>query len=336
MNPRSDAKLHAAQARTMLVEHKVAAIFGCWSSASRKEVLPVVERENGLLFYPSQYEGEEFSPNIYYLGATPQQQGLPAINFLRTQGYRRFFLIGTDYVYPRTTNAVLRGYLASKGVGGADVVERYTPLGFEDWHAVVEEIRHFARRKRAAIVSTISGDDNLHFFRELARQGVTAERTPVMSLSINEFELPALMRSKMAGNYVAWSYLHAFDRKENRDFIADWRRFTGRADAVTNDAMEATWIGFHLWAASVEAAGSTDIDKVRVALAGRQIAAPCGFSVKLDGASHHLFKPAMIGCIRKDGQIVPVSITDGLVPPEPRSPWLKHEPQAAPSRDRAA
>jgi len=322
MNPRSDAKVYAEQAQTLLAEHKVAAIFGCWTSASRKEVLPVVERGNGLLFYPSQYEGEESSPNIYYTGATPHQQGLPAINYLRSQGRSRFFLVGTDYVYPRTTNAVLSGYLAANGIGGDDVAERYTAFGQTDWHDVVADIRGFARGGRAAIISTVSGDANLHFYRELAQQGVRADKIPVMSLTITEAELPALMRSNPAGHLVAWSYLQAFDRRENRDFLAAWRRFTGRADAVTNDPMEATWIGFHMWAAAVEKAGSTEIDKVRRALAGRRINAPSGFEVKVDGQSHHLYKPAMIGRIAKDGRIVPVSVTEGLVPPQPFSPWI--------------
>jgi urea transport system substrate-binding protein len=328
MNPRSDAKAYATQARALLCEQKVAAIFGCWTSASRKEVLPVVERENGLLFYPSQYEGEEASPNIYYTGATPHQQGLPAINFLRNEGFSRFFLIGSDYIYPRTTNAVLKGYLAAKGVAGSDVVECYTPLGLQDWRPVVEDIRRFARGGGAAIVATVSGDANLHFFRELKRQGISADKIPVMSLSVNEAELPALMRWNLTGHYAAWNYLHAFDRKENREFIDAWRRFTGQPKAVTNDSMEATWIGFNLWTAAVEAAGSTEIDKVRAALAGRQIAAPSGFTVKMDGQNHHLYKPVMIGRITKDGRIVPVSITDGLVPPKPWSPWLARNASA--------
>jgi urea transport system substrate-binding protein len=336
MNPRSDAKMYAQQARTLLAEHKVAVIFGCWTSASRKEVLPVVERGNGLLFYPSQYEGEEASPNIYYTGATPHQQGLPAINFLRAEGCERFFLVGTDYIYPRTTNAVLKGYLAANGVLGSNVTECYTPVGLTDWHEVVEDIRRFARGGGAAVVATVSGDANLHFYRELQRQGVTADKIPVMSLSINEAELPALMRSNVAGHYVAWNYLHAFDRRENRDFIEAWRRFIGQPKAVTNDSMEATWIGFHLWTAAVEAAGSTEIDKVRTELAGRQIAAPSGFTVKLDGQTHHLYKPVMIGQITKDGRIVPVFITDGLVPPKPWSPWLARNAGRASGATRAA
>ncbi len=326
MNPCSDPKLYAVQARKLVVEDKVAAIFGCWSSASRKEVLPIVEGEGSLLFYPSQYEGQESSPNIFYTGATPHQQALPAVNFLRAQGHRRFLLVGSDHIYSRTTNAVLKGYLASLGIAGDMIAERYVPARFTEWRALVADIRRFAKSKHAAIIATITGDANLHFFRELARQRVTADTIPVMSLSINEAELPALMRSNMAGHLVAWSYLHAVDRKENRAFIAEWRRFTGQPRAMTNDSMEATWIGFHLWTAAVEAAGSTQVDKVRAALGGRRIDAPSGFTVKMDGRSHHLYKPVMIGRISKDGLIVPVWATEGLVPPEPWSPWLAPAP----------
>jgi urea transport system substrate-binding protein len=326
MNPGSDPKLYAQQARKLIVEDKVAAIFGCWTSASRKEVLPIVERERSLLFYPSQYEGQESSPNIFYTGATPHQQALPAVNFLRSLGHRRFFLVGSDHIYSRTTNAVLKGYLASHGVAGDMIAERYVAPDFAEWRALVEDIRRFAKSRHAAIIATITGDANLHFFRELARQHMTADMIPVMSLSINEAELPALMRSNVAGHMVAWNYLHAFDRRENRAFIADWRRFTGQPKATTNDSMEATWIGFHLWTEAVEAAGSTDIDKVRTALGGRQIAAPSGFTVKMDGKTHHLYKPVMIGRISKDGLIPAISVTEGLVPPEPWSPWLAPAP----------
>jgi urea transport system substrate-binding protein len=320
VNPHSDPKACATLARKLINEDKVAAIFGCWSSASRKEVLPIVERDNALLFYPSQYEGEESSRNIFYTGATPPQQAIPAVNFLREQGIQRFFLIGTDYIYPRTTNAILRGYLAHQGI--TECAERYTELNQTDWRAVIEDIRRFARGGRMAIVATISGDANVHFFRELAKAEITAAEIPVMSLSINEAELPPLMRSNVSGHFVAWNYLHAFDTPENRTFIAEWRRFTGKPDAMTNDPMEATWIGFKLWAAAVEAAGTTDVDQVRAALGGRRITAPSGFQVMMDGDTHHLYKPVMIGRITEDGRIVPVSVTEGLVPAEPWSPWL--------------
>jgi urea transport system substrate-binding protein len=320
VNPRSDAKAYAELARKLIQTDKVAAIFGCWSSASRKEVLPIVERENALLFYPSQYEGEEASRNVFYTGATPPQQAIPAVDFLRQQGIRRFFLVGTDYIYPRITNAILKGYLASEKITA--VTERYTAFGRTNWRDVIEEVRRFAKGGRTAIVATVSGDANVHFFRELAEAGIGADTIPVMSLSINETELPALMRSNVSGHYVAWNYLQAFDTPENRGFIAEWRRFTGRTDAATNDPMEATWIGFHLWAAAVEACGSIAADKVRAALGGRRLTAPSGFSVQMDAETHHLHKPVMIGRITDDGRIVPVSVSEGLVPPSPWSPWL--------------
>jgi urea transport system substrate-binding protein len=326
MDPGSDPRLYAEQAHKLITIDKAAAIFGCWSSVSRKEVLPIVERENSLLFYPSQYEGQEASPNIFYTGATPQQQALPAVNFLRELGYRRFFLVGTDHIYPRTTNAVLKAYLARLGVAGDMVAERYTPPSFAGWRELVEDIRRFAKGKHAAIIATITGDANLHFFRELKRQRVTADEVPVMSLSINEAELPALMRSNIAGHMVAWNYFHAVDRRENREFIAAWRRFTGRPQAMTNDSMEATWIGFHLWTEAVEAAGTTETTKVKAALGDRMINAPSGFTVKMDARTHHLFKPVMIGRITPNGAIVPISVTEGLVPPDPWSRWLKTEP----------
>ncbi len=333
VNPHSDPQAYAHLAHQLIHNDKVAAIFGCWSSASRKEVLPIVERDDALLFYPSQYEGEEASPNIFYTGATPPQQAIPAVNFLLDQGIRRFFLVGTDYIYPRTTNAVLKGYLASKGIG--ELAECYTALDQSDWRAVVEDIRRFARGGRTAIVATISGDANVHFFRELAKQEIVAAAIPVMSLSINEAELGALKQIDVTGHFVAWNYLHAFETPENRAFIAEWRRFTGREDAVTNDPMEATWIGFHLWTAAVEAAGTTEVEKVRDALGGRRITAPSGFSVLMDAETHHLYKPVMIGRIAADGRILPVSVTEGLVPPEPWSPWLKSAGTAA-SKHRAA
>ena len=323
MNPASDPKLYAEQARKLIVEHKVAAIFGCWTSASRKEVLPIVEREGCFLFYPSQCEGQESSPNIFYTGATPHQQALPAINFLRAAGHRRFFLVGSDHIYSRTTNQVIKGYLASLGIVDDLIAEHYAGPAFADWSALVGDIRRFAKRGQVAVIATITGDANLQFFRELAQQRVTADTIPVMSLSINEAELPALMRYDMVGHLVAWNYLHAFDRRENRDFIGAWRRFTGQPKAMTNDSMEATWIGFHLWCEAVEAASTVEIEKVRAALGGRRIAAPSGFTVKMDGKSHHLYKPVMIGRIGKDGLILPVSVTDGLVPPEPWSRWLE-------------
>jgi urea transport system substrate-binding protein len=325
MNPRSDWKLYADQARAMLTEHKVSAIFGCWTSASRKQVLPVVEWANNLLFYPSQYEGEEQSPNIFYLGGTPRQQALPAIDYLRRMHRQKFFLIGTDYIYPRTTNAIIRSYLAKAGISGADVEEVFAPFGHTDWRNTIADLRRFAAGGQSAVISTISGDSNVDFYREFARAGLTAEVLPVMSLSIGEAELPALPRANMTGHYVAWNYLHEMDSRSNRDFISAWRDFSGEPKAVANDPMEATWIGFNLWAAAVEKAGTFDPNRVREALAGLTIDAPSGFRVHMDVKNQHLHKPAVLGRIDKHGSIQPVWISGDVLPPEPWSPWLKEK-----------
>ena len=322
LNPCSHPETYAELALTMLKQHNVAAIFGCWTSASRKHVVPVMERENGLLFYPSQYEGEEQSANVYYMGATPNQQALPAIDYLLDQGRRRFFLVGTDYVYPHTTNAVIKGYLASQGVAADAVAEFYAPFGEKIWRETIEKMRRFGGPGDAAVIATISGDSNVHFFREFARQGIGADELPVMTLSIGEAELPALARAKMEGHLAAWSYFGAIDSAVNRDFVSQWREFSGHPEAMTNDPMEATWIGFRLWAEAVAKAGSTDIGAVRNALDGMQVAAPSGFTVRMDETNHHLHKPAFIGRITVAGRIMPVWSSGGLVPPEPWSAWL--------------
>jgi len=324
MDPRSDLAAYAEQARSLLRDRRVAAIFGCWTSASRKEVLPVLEEHDGLLFYPSQYEGEEQSPNVIYTGATPQQQALPAVDHLMHLGRKRFFLVGTDYVYPRTTNAIIRNYLKSFGIGEEAVAELYVPFGEKDWHERVRAIRKFAGRS-GAIIATLSGDSNVHFFRERARQGLDADILPVMSLSLGEAEMPALKERNLVGHMVSWSYLHALDTPENHAFIAEWREFTGDANAVTNDPMEASWIGFKLWSEAVTAAGTTALAPVRQALAGRSVRAPCGFNVKLDGETQHLHKPAVIGRMDEKNFIWPVWVSPTLIAPEPWSRWLAQD-----------
>ncbi|WP_024749812.1 transporter substrate-binding protein [Methylosinus trichosporium] len=331
MDPRSVPSLYAEQARALLEDRKVDAIFGCWTSASRKETLPVLERLGGLLFYPSQYEGEERSPNIVYAGGTPSQTAIPAIDFLRTRGARRFVLVGGDDVYPRVTHAILRAYLSARGIGGGDVLERYAPRGREDWDAIGEEIRGFCARPGAAIVSTVSGDANLRFFSELARRGRGRATTPILSLSIGEAELPALAHCGVDGVHVAWNYLHAIDGEANRRFIDDWRRFKSAPDAMTNDAMEATWLGFNLWSAAVAAAGSSQAEKVRATLGGLRLEAPSGFTVRVDEETHHLFKPAFVGRIDQ-GRILPVWTSAGLIAPEPWSPWLAQRGNAPGAR----
>ena len=322
MDPRSDTQAYAGQAEALLGEHNVAAIFGCWTSASRKAVLPVLARHDALLFYPSQYEGEEQSPHVIYTGATPQQQALPAVDHLIDMDRRRFFLVGTDYVYPRTTNAIIRNYLAgAHGIDDAAVDELYTPFNETNWRDTVHRIRKFCG-KDGAIIATLSGDSNVHFFRERARQGLDADILPVMSLSLGEAEMPALHERNLIGHMVAWNYLQTLDTPENRAFIAEWRRFTGDEAAITNDPMEATWIGFQLWTQAVAAAGTTDPRTVRGAMAGRSIRAPSGFDVRLDAVNQHLHKPSVIGRMDEKNVIWPVRVSDGLIAPAPWSSWL--------------
>jgi urea transport system substrate-binding protein len=328
MDPRSDANAYAEQARVLLAEHKVAAIFGCWTSASRKQVLPVLAEHHGLLFYPSQYEGEEQSPNVFYTGATPRQQALPAVDHLLALGRKRFMLVGTDYVYPRTTNAIIRNYLMSCGIEGDAVDELYVPFGEKNWQDRVHAIRRFAGRD-GAIIATLSGDSNVHFFRERARQGLDADILPVMSLSLGEAEMPALKERNLVGHMVAWNYLHSLDTPENHAFIAEWRQFTGDENAVTNDPMEASWIGFRLWTDAVTAAGTTELEAVRKALAGRSVRAPCGFDVRVDAENQHLHKPSVIGRMDKHNFIWPVWVSPALIAPEPWSQWLPKNQEAA-------
>jgi urea transport system substrate-binding protein len=334
MDPRSDINAYVEQTRALLAEHKVAAIFGCWTSASRKHVLPVLAEHGGLLFYPSQYEGEEQSPNVIYTGAAPQQQALPAVDYLLTLERQRFFLVGTDYVYPRTTNAIIRNYLLSRGIGPDAVDELYAPFSEKNWHETVHKIRRFAGRD-GCIVATLSGDANVHFFRELARQGLDANGLPVMSLSLGEAEMPALKERNLIGHMVAWNYLHAIDTSENRAFIDDWRQFTGDPHAVTNDPMEASWIGFKLWTDAVIAAGATEVEAVRKALAGRSVRAPCAFDVHLDAENQHLHKPAVIGRMDEKNFIWPVWTSPTLIAPEPWSQWLPKSAEAQAALKRA-
>jgi urea transport system substrate-binding protein len=324
-NPGSDPVTYGRQAEQLLHKHKVAAIFGCWTSSSRKEVLPMVERHNGLLFYPVQFEGQEQSPNIVYTGATPNQQAIPATQHLMDQGRRRFFLIGTDYVYPRTTNAILKGWLAAKGIKGEGaVVERYTPFGHSDWAGLVGEIRKFAAGGRAAVISTINGDANATFYREMARQGLTADKVPVLAFSLGEVEVAAMGGPFMQGHLVAWNYLHALNTPQNGTFIDAWRRYCGQPKAVTNDPMEATWIGFQMWAEAVRRAGSTETAPVRRALAGQSLMVPSGLTVRMDQVNQHLHKPVMIGRINADRSIAVLSQGTALEPPMPWSPWIAH------------
>ena len=322
-DPASDQALYAKHAEAMLTEQDIAVLFGCWRSASRHQVLPVLQRHGALLFYPSQYEGEEQSPHVFYTGATPRQQALPAVDYLLDRGSRRFILAGTDDIYPRTTNAIVKAYLASRGVPDSQVMEFYAPFGERSWREPVERMAAFGARGNTAIVSTISGDANVHFLREYTRQDLSPVLLPVMTLSIGERELASLASVPMAGHFACWSYFGAIDHPANRAFVNRWRNFKGANAALPHDAMEATLIGFCMWVAAVERAGTTDPAAVRAAMADMTHDAPSGFTVRMDAGSQHLHKPCFVGRFDGAGGIVPVWESEGLVPPEPWIRWLK-------------
>jgi urea transport system substrate-binding protein len=314
VDPASDWPLFAEKARELIEVNKVAATFGCWTSVSRKSVLPVFEELNSVLFYPVQYEGEESSKNIFYTGAAPNQQAIPAVDYLaETEGVERWVLAGTDYVYPRTTNKILEQYLKDKGVAEEDIMINYTPFGHSDWQTIVSDIKAFGSAgKKTAVVSTINGDANVPFYKELGNQGVSAEDIPVVAFSVGEEELAGLDTAPLVGHLAAWNYFMSVDTEENEEFIEKWHAFIGSEDRVTNDPMEAHYIGFNMWVKAVEKAGTTDPDAVIDALVG--IAVPNlsgGYSSM--GANHHITKPVLIGEIQDDGQFEIVYETPGLV-----------------------
>ncbi len=304
VDPASDWDLFAEKARQLLTKEKVAVVFGCWTSASRKSVLPVFEELNGLLFYPVQYEGEESSRNIFYTGATPNQQAIPAVRYLMSQeggSVRRWVLLGTDYIYPRTTNRILSAFLASQGVPPEDITTIYTPFGYSDWQETIKKIKAFGSEgKKTAVISTINGDANTYFYRELAAQKVDPTAIPVMALSVGERELLGLNASPLIGEMAAWNYFRSIKSPENAAFIKMWTEFNGERDKATNDPMEATFIGFRMWAQAVVQAGTTDVNAVRQAMYGQRIKAPSGFEVVMN-TNHHLSKPVMIGKLNSSG-----------------------------------
>lgn len=331
VDPASNWPLFAEKARQLLSQDKVAAVFGCWTSVSRKSVLPVFEELNGLLFYPVQYEGEEMSPNVFYTGAAPNQQAIPAVEYLLGEdggSAKRFFLLGTDYVYPRTTNKILRAYLHSKGVQDKDIEEVYTPFGHSDYQTIVSSIKKFAAGGKTAVVSTINGDSNVPFYKELANQGVKATDVPVVAFSVGEEELRGIDTKPLVGNLAAWNYFESVDNADNQQFVAAYKAYAKahklpNADTVvTNDPMEATYVGIHMWAQAVEKAGTTDVDKVRAAMAGQSFKAPSGFTLTMDETNHHLHKPVMIGEIEDNGQFNVVWQTDATVRAQPWSPFI--------------
>jgi len=329
VDPASDWPLFAEKARELIEKDKVAAVFGCWTSVSRKSVLPVFEELNGLLFYPVQYEGEESSRNVFYTGAAPNQQAIPAVDYLASEdggAAERWVLLGTDYVYPRTTNKILRAYLHSKGVSDDDIMENYTPFGHSDWQTIVADVKKFASAgKRTAVVSTINGDANVPFYKELANQGIKAEDIPVVAFSVGEEELAGLDTGPLVGHLAAWNYFMSVDTPENAAFIEKWHEFIKDDKRVTNDPMEAHYIGFNMWVQAVEQAGSTDVDAVRQAMYGQKVKNLTG-GVAVMNTNHHLSKPVLIGEIQDDGQFFVVSQTDGVVPGDA---WSDYIPESA-------
>jgi urea transport system substrate-binding protein len=318
VDPASNWPLFAEKTRELIEKDKVDVIFGCWTSVSRKSVLPVIEELNGLLFYPVQYEGEESSKNVFYTGAAPNQQAIPAVDYLMNElGVKRWVLAGTDYVYPRTTNKILEAYLKAKGVKEEDIMINYTPFGHSDWQSIVAEIKTFGGKgKKTAVVSTINGDANVPFYKELGNQGIAAEDIPVVAFSVGEEELSGMDTSALVGHLAAWNYFQSVEADENAAFIKQWHAFTKNDKRVTNDPMEATYIGFKLWADAVTKAGTTDSDAVGKAIIGLSVKNLTGGTAVM-GKDHHLTKPVLIGEIQDDGQFLVVSETD----PVPGDAW---------------
>jgi urea transport system substrate-binding protein len=325
----SDSDLFAEKARDLLTKETVAVVFGCWTSVSRKAVLPIFEELNGLLFYPVRNEGEESSRNIFYTGAAPNQQAIPAIQYLMSKeggAARRWVLLGTDYVYSRTTNRILNAYLTAEGMSPEDIMTIYTPLGHSDWREIIEKIKAFGSAgKRTAVISTIIGSANTSFYKELVAQEVDASTLPVMAFSIGERELLSVDPKPLVGHLAAWNYFQAVVSKENDAFIKMWTDFNGQRDKITNDPMEATFIGFRMWAQAVVQAGTTDVNAVRQAMYGQRVKAPSGFEVVMN-TNHHLSKPVMIGKINASGTF---DIIWQSMSPVRGDAWSKYIPDSA-------
>ncbi|MBX3575033.1 MAG: urea ABC transporter substrate-binding protein [Mesorhizobium sp.] len=323
VDPASDWPLFAEKARELISVNKVSAVFGCWTSVSRKSVLPVFEELNNILFYPVQYEGEESQRNVFYTGAAPNQQAIPAVDYLMNEeGVERWVLAGTDYVYPRTTNKILEAYLQAKGVKAEDIMINYTPFGHSDWQTIVSDIKKFGSAgKKTAVVSTINGDANVPFYKELGNAGIKAEDIPVVAFSVGEEELAGLDTAPLVGHLTAWNYFQSVDVPENTAFIDAWRAFIKNDKRVTNDPMEAHVIGFNMWVKAVEKAGTTDPDAVIDALIGVSVPnLTGGFSTMMP--NHHITKPVLIGEIQADGQMETVWQTSGLVVGDEWSDYL--------------
>ena len=323
VDPASNWPLFAEKARELISKEKVAATFGCWTSVSRKSALPVFEELNGLLFYPVQYEGEESSKNVFYTGAAPNQQAIPAVDYLMKDiGVKRWVLAGTDYVYPRTTNKILEAYLKAKGVAAKDIMINYTPFGHSDWQSIVSDIKKFGSKgMKTAVVSTINGDANVPFYKELGNQGVSAEDIPVVAFSVGEEELSGIDTKPLVGHLAAWNYFMSVESKENAEFIKSWKKFIKNDERVTNDPMEAHYIGFKMWVKAVEKAGTTETDAVAKAMIGQEVPNLTGGTAKML-PNHHLTKPVLIGEIQENGQFDVVWETEGTVPGDAWSDFL--------------
>ncbi|WP_413113309.1 urea ABC transporter substrate-binding protein [Thaumasiovibrio sp. DFM-14] len=323
VDPASNWPLFAEKTRELIEKENVDVLFGGWTSVSRKSMLPVVEELNSILFYPVQYEGEESSKNVFYTGAAPNQQAIPAIDYLMEElEIERWVLAGTDYVYPRTTNKILESYLASHGVAEEDIMINYTPFGHSDWQSIVSDIKRFGSEGKAtAVVSTINGDANVPFYKELGAQGMSSEDIPVIAFSVGEEELSGMDTEPLVGHLAAWNYFMSVDTDENAEFVEKWHAFIKNEDRVTNDPMEAHYIGFNMWAQAVTNAGTTEAEAVQDALIGVSVPnLTGGYSTML--ANHHITKPVLIGEIQDDGQFETVWETTGLVAGDAWSDFL--------------
>jgi urea transport system substrate-binding protein len=330
VDPASNWPLFAEKARELISKDKVSVVFGCWTSVSRKSVLPVFKELDSILFYPVQYEGEESERNVFYTGAAPNQQAIPAVDYLMSAdggSVKRWVLEGTDYVYPRTTNKILAAYLKLKGVPDEDVLVNYTPFGFSDWQTEVTKIKAFGSAgKKTAVVSTINGDANVPFYKELGNQGIKATDIPVVAFSVGEEELAGLDAKPLVGHLAAWNYFQTIDTPENKTYIEEWRAFTKNPKRTFNDPMEAHVIGFSMWVKAVEKAGSFEPDKVIDAMIGVAVPNLTG-GIATMMPNHHITKPVLIGEIRADGQFNVVSPDDPkkakLVPGDAWSDYLE-------------
>jgi urea transport system substrate-binding protein len=329
VDPASNWDLFAEKAKQLLLQDKVAVVFGCWTSVSRKSVLPVFENNNGLLFYPVQYEGEECSKNVFYTGATPNQQLIPGAEYLMSKeggAYKKFYLLGTDYVFPRTANKILRAFLLARGIPADSIAEEYTPFNHQDYQTIVGKIKRFSSGGSAAVLSTINGDSNVPFYKEFANQGMRAENAPIMAFSVAEDELRGMDTSSLVGHLAAWNYYQSVESPQNAKFVNAFKAYAKKSNLpggdkrVTDDPMEAAYLGVYVWKQAVEKAKTIDVDPVRKAVYGQEFLAPGG-KIRMHENNHHAYKPVLIGEILKNGQFKVVSRTKGLVEPEP---WSKY------------